>query len=201
MSPKILCSRHSQWHCSCFYTQLRISPCSLEMHICAGRCQASIRQVSHWWSYLSQLKEHRLGTWSSTSRRREREEWRRKMEAGRGGEWVAGNMWCTAPRQPASQPASGTLMTIMSCHTSCQPVSRSCPCPCPSPINCIDLSQGSRGKSVSIGGEWLMQQAERGALQTDRWHPTPMCLCVCLCVFGGRVKVVMIIHLPLTRMH
>lgn len=84
------------------FTQLRISPCSLEMHICAGRCQASIRQVSHWWSYLSQLKQHRLGPWSSTSRRREREEWRRKMEAGRGGERAAGNMWCTAPR---SQPA------------------------------------------------------------------------------------------------
>lgn len=118
MSPKTLCSRHSQWHCSCFYTQLRISPCSLEMHICAGRCQASIRQVSHWWSYLSQLKQHRLGPWSSTSRTREREEWRRKMEAGRGGERAAGNMWCTAPRQPASQPASGTLMMIMSCHTA-----------------------------------------------------------------------------------
>ncbi|KAF6729420.1 hypothetical protein FQA47_023094 [Oryzias melastigma] len=35
---------------------------------------------------------------------------------------------------------------------SCRAVSRSCPCPCPSPINSIDLSQGSRGKSVPKGG-------------------------------------------------
>lgn len=71
---------------------------------------------------------------------------------------MAGREYVMCSALPASEP----LMTIMSCHTSCRAVSRSCPCPCPSLINTIDLSLGSRGKSVSIGGEWLMHQAERG---------------------------------------
>lgn len=92
-------------------------------------CQESIRQVSKQWTYLSQRKQHRMGTQMRWSRR------------GKGG----GGGLCDAQRL-ASQPASGTLMTIMSCHTSCRASQQILPLSLPFSNQCYWSVPGVKGQ-------------------------------------------------------
>lgn len=131
---------------------------------------------------ISVSASSRLGTW------REGEQ-RRKMEAGGGGEQAAGNMWCTASHQPASKPASGTLMTIMSYHTSCRASQQILPLSLPFSNQWHWSVPGVKGQECINRGR-VADAAGGGGLTPDRSMTPSVChWCV------------MIIHLPLTRPH
>lgn len=145
------------------------------------RCQASIRQVSKQWIYLSQCKQHRMGTWSGRSRRGEGGEWRRR----RRGRVAGGREYV----MHSALPASGTLMTIMSCHTSCRTSQQILPLSLPFSNQCYWSVPGVKGQERINRGR-VADAAGGEGLTPDRSMTPPVChWCV------------MIIHLPLTQPH
>lgn len=155
------------------------------MHICATDArQASDRYPNN-------------GLISVSARSTEWEHWAAevggvKEETGGGG-WrgtgAGGREYMMHSALPASQPASGTLMTIMSCHTSCRASQQILPLSLPFSNQCHWSVPGVKGQEPINRGR-VADAAGREGLTPDRSMTPPVCH-----------RCVMIIHSPLTRPH